>query len=400
MTALPVGDLLVRRAGRVVTNTGPAVEGPAAVAVRGGVVSWIGPDDRVPWTITDAPELDTGGACVVPGFVDPHTHALWAGSRREEFVARLSGQCYTGGGIATTVAATTAAPDDRLVELAVRRLTAMAANGTTTVEVKTGYGLAAAAELRLLGLVGEVARRVPVRVVPTLLAHVVPAGVDRSRHVGELVDALPRAVALGAAWLDVFCDRGAYTVDEARTLLRAAQALGLGGRLHAEQLARTGAAQLAAECGCASADHLEHVDAAGAAAMAAAGVVGVLLPTATLTTGGSWSAARVLRAAGVTLALGTDCNPGTSWCESMPLAMQLAAPLLGLTVAETLAAATLGGAAALRRPELGRLAVNGPGDLLVLAAGHEADLVAHLGAPAVATTVVGGVPVAGARRVG
>jgi len=141
------------------------------------------------------------------------------------------------------------------------------------------------------------------------------------------------------------------------------------------------------------------VDAAGAKAMAAAGVVGVLLPTATLTTGGSWTAAGVLREAGVTLALGTDCNPGTSWCESMPLVLQLAAPLLGLTVAEVVTAATAGGAAALRHPELGRLARNGPGDLVVLAAGHEADLVAHLGAPAVVTTVVGGVPVAGARRV-
>lgn len=400
----PEGDLLVRRAGRVVTNAGPPVDGPAAVAVRNGVVTWIGPDDRVPWTITDAPELDAAGACVVPGFVDPHTHALWAGSRREEFVARLAGESYTGGGIATTVGATTAASDEDLLALAAARLTAMAANGTTTVEVKTGYGLAAEAELRLLELLGRLADRVPVRVVPTFLAHVVPAGVDRSDHVRSLAGALPRAVELGARWLDVFCDRGAYTVEETRVLLRAAAAAGLGGRLHAEQLSRTGAAELAAECACASADHLEHVDAAGAKAMAAAGVVGVLLPTATLTTGEaaqskSWGSAAVLREAGVTLALGTDCNPGTSWCESMPLVLQLAAPLLGLTVAEAVTAATAGGAAALRRPELGRLARNGPGDLVVLAAGHEADLVAHLGAPAVTTTVVGGVPVAGARRI-
>jgi imidazolonepropionase len=395
----PAGDLLVRRAGRVVTNTGPPLDGPAAVAVRNGVVTWIGPDDRVPWTITDAPELDAGGACVLPGFVDPHTHALWAGSRREEFTARLAGESYTGGGIATTVAATTAASEETLLSLAADRLLAMAANGTTTVEVKTGYGLAADAELRLLELAGRLAARVPVRVVPTLLAHVVPPGADRDAHVRSLAAALPRAAELGARWLDVFCDRGAYTVEEARLLLRAGAAAGLGGRLHAEQLTRTGAAELAAECGCASADHLEHVDAAGAKAMATAGVVGVLLPTATLTTGGPWSAARVLREAGVTLALGTDCNPGTSWCESVPLAIQLAAPLLGLTVAEAVTAATAGGAAALRRPDLGRLARNAPGDLVVLSAEHEADLVAHLGAPAVGTTVVGGVPVAGARRI-
>jgi imidazolonepropionase len=199
--------------------------------------------------------------------------------------------------------------------------------------------------------------------------------------------------------VDVFCDRGAFTLDEARTLLRAGARAGLGGRLHAEQLSRTGAAALAAECGCASADHLEHVDDAGAKAMAAAGVVGVLLPTATLNTGGSWDNARVLREAGVTLALGTDCNPGTSWCESIPYALQLAAPLLGLTVPEAVRAATVGGAAALRRPDLGVLTLNSPGDLVLLEAGHEADLLAHLGAPAVRTTIVGGVPVSGSRTI-
>ena len=394
----PTGDLLVRRAGRVVTNHGAPVDGPAAVSVRGGVVAWVGPDDRVPWTITDAPELDAGGACVLPGFVDPHTHALWAGDRRDEYVARRSGERYDGGGIASTVAATSAATDDELVDRAVARLTRMAAHGTTTVEVKTGYGLDPVAELRLLGLVTRLAQRVPLRIEPTLLAHVVPAGADRAAHVAGLVGILPHAARLGARWLDVFCDRGAFTVDEARTLLRAGAAAGLGGGLPAAQRARPGGAAVAAECGCASADHLEHVDAAGAAAMAAAGVVGVLLPTATLTTGGGFDNARVLRAAGVTLALGTDCNPGTSWCESMPYALQLA-PLLGLTVAETIAAATTGGAAALRRPELGVLRLNRPGDLVVLEADHEADLLAHLGAPAVRTTVVGGVPVAGLRTI-
>ena len=395
----PAGDLLVRRAGRVVTNAGEPIAGPAAVSVRGGVVAWVGPDTKVPWTITDAPELDAGGACVLPGFVDPHTHALWAGSRREEYAARLAGQRYDGGGIASTVAATTAATDEDLLELATGRLRAMLANGTTTVEVKTGYGLDPAAELRLLRLVCRLADRVPLRVEPTLLAHVVPAGVDRAAHVAALAGALPAAAREGARWVDVFCDRGAFTVAEARSLLRAGAAAGLGGRLHAEQLSRTGAAQLAADCSCASADHLEHVDAAGAAAMAAAGVTGVLLPTATLNTGGGFGSARVLRAAGVRLALGTDCNPGTSWCESMPYALQLAAPLLGLSVAEAVRAATAGGAAALRRPDLGALRLNAAGDLVLLEAEHEADLLAHLGAPAVRSTVVGGVPVAGSRTI-
>jgi imidazolonepropionase len=395
----PVGDLLVRRAGRVVTNNGEPLDGPAAVSVRGGVVAWVGPDDRVPWTITDAPELDAAGACVLPGFVDPHTHALWAGSRREEYAARLAGESYDGGGIASTVAATAAASDDDLLDLAAERLRRMAANGTTTVEVKTGYGLDPDAELRLLRLVRRLADRVPLRVEPTLLAHVIPAGADRAAHVAALASALPAAAAAAARWVDVFCDRGAFTVDEARTLLRAGARAGLGGRLHAEQLSRTGAAALAAECGCACADHLEHVDDAGATAMAARGVVGVLLPTATLNTGGCWDSARVLRDAGVTLALGTDCNPGTSWCESIPYALQLAAPMLGLTVPEAVRAATVGGAAALRRPDLGVLKLNSPGDLVLLEAGHEADLLAHLGAPAVRTTIVGGVPVSGSRTV-
>jgi len=395
----PVGDLLVRRAGRIVTNNGDPVPGPAAVSIRNGVVAWIGPDERVPWTITDAPELDADGACVLPGFVDPHTHALWAGSRREEYAARLAGESYTGGGIASTVAATTAATDDELLDLAAVRLGRMAANGTTTVEVKTGYGLDPSAELRLVGLVRRLVDRVPLRVEPTLLAHVVPPGVDRSAHVAALAGLMSLAAAAGARWLDVFCDRGAFTVEEARTLLRAGAAAGLGGRLHAEQLSHTGAAALAAETGCASADHLEHVDVAGAKAMSAAGVVGVLLPTATLSTHGGWDNARVLRDAGVTLALGTDCNPGTSWCESVPYALQLAAPLLGLTVPEAIRAATAGGGAALRRPELGVLRLTHPGDLVVLAAEHEADLLAHLGAPAVRTTIVGGVPVSGARTI-
>ena len=384
----------MRRAGRVVTNAGPPLPGPAAVAVRGGVVAWVGADRDVPWALTDAPELDAGGACVVPGFVDPHTHLVWAGSRRAELEARLAGERYDGGGIATTVAATTAATDEELVRLAEDRVRAMLANGTTTVEVKTGYGLAPAAELRLLRIVGELAGRVPARVEPTVLAHVVPAGADRAAHVAALAEALPAAARHGARWCDVFCDRGAFDLAETARLLAAARAAGLGTRLHAEQLTRTGAAVLAAEHGCASADHLEHVDEAGAVAMAAADVVGVLLPTATLSTrAAQWDSARVLRSAGVRLALGTDCNPGTSWCESMPYAMQLACLLLGLTVAEALHAATRGGAAALRRDDVGHLGPGARGDLAILAAEHEADLIAHLGAPAVRTTVVGGVPV-------
>jgi imidazolonepropionase len=262
------------------------------------------------------------------------------------------------------------------------------------MEVKSGYGLTVDSELRLLRLVGELDRRTPVRLEATYLgAHVVPAGRDRDDYVDEVVATLPQAAAAGARWADVFCDQGVFTVDEARRILTAARSHGLGLRLHAEEIARTGAAGLAAELGCASADHLEHVSAQDARAMAAAGVVAVLLPTVTLSLRSqAWGHAAVLREAGVELALATDCNPGTSWCESMPYAIQLACLAMGLSVAEAFRAATVGAAHSLSRDDVGHLGVGAHGDLVVLAAEHEADVVAHLGGRAVTSTVVGGVP--------
>jgi imidazolonepropionase len=370
---------------------GPVAD--AAVVIRAGRVAWTGPDAELP---PDAPEqtLDAAGACVVPGFVDAHTHLVYAGVRRDEFVARLAGRAYDGGGIRTTVEATAAASDAELLDLAQGRVDAALAQGTTTMEVKSGYGLTVASELRLLRLVGELARRTPVRLEATYLgAHVVPAGRDRGDYVQEVIATLPEAAAAGARWVDVFCDQGVFTVEEARRILTAARGYGLGLRLHAEEIARTGAAGLAAELGCASADHLEHVSPEDARAMAAAGVVGVLLPTVTLSLRSqAWGHAAVLREAGVELALATDCNPGTSWCESMPYAIQLGCLAMGLSVGEAFRAATLGAAHSLRRDDIGHLGVGARGDLVVLAAEHEADVVAHLGGRPVTTTVVGGVP--------
>ena len=384
-------DLTVRHAGRLLTMTGEPLA-DAAVVVRAGRVTWVGPDSELP---QDAPEptLDAAGACVVPGFVDAHTHLLFAGVRRAEFVARLAGTTYDGGGIRTTVEATAAATDDELLDLAAGRVAAALAHGTTTMELKSGYGLTVESELRLLGLVGELARRTPVRLEATYLgAHVVPAGRDRDDYVAEVVATLPLAAEAGARWADVFCDQGVFTVGEARRILTAAREHGLGLRLHAEEIARTGAAALAAELGCASADHLEHVSAEDARAMAAAGVVGVLLPTVTLSLRSqAWGHAAVLREAGVELALATDCNPGTSWCESMPYAIQLGCLAMGLSVDEAFRAATLGAAHSLRRDDVGHLAVGAHGDLAVLDAEHEADVVAHLGGRPVSATVVGGV---------
>lgn len=402
-------DLLVRHIGRLLTMVGPPIT-DAAVLVRGGRVVWVGADGdllrqtgagsnllRGAEQVTSVPELDAQGACVVPGFVDPHTHLVFAGARREEFVARLAGESYDGGGIRTTVAATAAATDDDLAALAHARLAAALAHGTTSMEIKSGYGLTPQSEVRLLRLVARLAGEQAVRLESTYLgAHVVPAGRDRTDYVDEVVATVPAAAAAGARWVDVFCDRGVFTVDEARRVLAAGAAQGLGLRLHAEEIAPSGGAALAAETGCASADHLEHVGPGDARAMAAAGVVGVLLPSVTLSLrSGAWGHAAVLREAGVELALASDCNPGTSWCESMPYVIQLACLQMGLSVAEAFRAATLGAAHALRHDDRGHLGRGAWADLAVLEAAHEADLVAHLGASRpVRQTVVGGRPVA------
>ncbi len=382
--------LVVRGVGRLLTMAGPPVP-DAALVVDEGRVSWSGREADLP-AGPDGDELDAGGACVVPGFVDAHTHLVFAGSRRDEFVARLAGQAYDGGGIRTTVEATRAASDAELLDLAAGRAAAALAHGTTTMEVKTGYGLTAAHELRLLDVIAALADRTPIRLEATYLgAHVVPAGRDRDDYVDEVVATLPEAAAHGARWCDVFCDEGVFTVEEARRILLAARSHGMDLRLHAEEIARTGAAGLGAELGVASTDHLEHVSPEDARALAAVGVVAVLLPSVTLSLrSGAWSHAGVLREAGVELALASDCNPGTSWCESMPYAIQLACLAMGLSVDEAFRAATLGAARSLRRTDVGHLGVGAWGDLAVLEAEHEADTVAHLGAPAVRRTMVGG----------
>jgi imidazolonepropionase len=388
-----MSDLLVRGIGRLLPMSGEPIDGPAAVVVRDAKVAWLG-CERDLRLDDELPTYDAGGACVIPGFVDPHTHLVWAGTRRDEFLARLAGTPYDGGGIQTTVTATRGATMDELLTLATTRLRTMLGNGTTTVEVKTGYGLSASDELRLLDVIRLLADRTPVRIEPTYLgAHVVPADRDRADYVDEVVTTIPSAVEHGARWCDVFCDQDAFTAEEATRILNAARDAGLGLRMHADQIAHIGASAVAASTGCASADHLERVTEADAAALAAAGVVGVLLPTAALSLRErGHDHVALLRAAGVQLALATDCNPGTSWCESMPYVIQLACLDSGLSVDEALAAATSGAAAALRRSDVGHLAVGACGDLAVLDAEHEADLVAHLGARPVSVTIVGGVP--------
>ena len=384
------GDLLVRHVGRLTTWHAPVLT-DAALLIRAGTVAWFGADRDLPPDAHDVVELDVEGAAVLPGFVDCHTHLVWAGSRRDDFAARIDGGSYTPQGIASTVAATRAASYDNLRALAQERCDRAAASGTTTIEVKSGYGLTVDEELRLLDVATALTGP---RVDATYLgAHVVPDGRDRAAYVDEVLHTLPAAHARGARWCDVFCDDGAFTVDEAWRILTAAAAAGLGLRLHAEQLSHTGAARLAADLACASADHLDHVSADDAAALAGAGVVAVLVPVCSLyTRSARWDHAQRLRAAGCTLAVATDCNPGTAWCESMPYAMQLAALAMGLPPDEVLRAATLGGAAALRRDDLGHLGVGAAGDLVVVDSDHELDLLAHLGGHGITRTVVGGTP--------
>lgn len=384
-----MSDLVVRRIGRLTTWAQPVLP-DAALVIRDGRVEWFGPDRELNVT-GELPELDAGGAAVLPGFVDSHTHAVWAGSRRDDFVGRLSGASYSPAGIHSTVAATRAASYDELRALAQRRIATMVSNGTTTVEVKSGYGLTVDDELKLLDVAA--ALHGPSVTTTYLGAHVVPRDRGRDDYVDEVVQTLPEARSRGATWCDVFCDEGAFTLDEARLILTEARAHGFGLRIHAEQMTRTGAAALAAELGCASADHLDHVSPDDARAMATAGVVAVLVPVASLyTRSGRWDHATTLRETGCTLAVATDCNPGTSWCESLPYAMQLACLEMGLPVETVLRAATLGGAQALRRDDIGHLGLGARGDLVVLDAAHEADLLAHLGVNGISRTIVGGSP--------
>jgi imidazolonepropionase len=341
------------------------------------------------------------GRAVVPGFVDAHTHLVFAGDRSDEFARRLRGEAYgeilaAGGGIHSTVAATRAASFDELVVTASERAGRLLRQGTTTVEVKSGYGLDVATEVRMLEVARAVGERTPIDVVPTYLgAHVAARDMDRREYLdlvtGEMLDA---CVPL-ARFCDVFCDRGAFTVEEARRVLVAGLEGGLRPRLHAEQLAHTGAALLAAEVGAASADHLDQATPEDAAALRQAGVVAVLLPTVSFSMRVPQAPARMLWDAGVTVALATDCNPGTSFVESMPFVIALACLEMGLTPEEALWAATRGGALALDEPNKGWLVEGAVADLVVLEAPSYRHLPYRPGSDLVWAVVKDGAVVAG-----
>ena len=372
----------------------------AALVWDGDTILWVGPRGEVPTHYRSAEPLDAGGGVVVPGLVDCHTHLAFGGWRAEEFVERIQGRSYleiarAGGGIARTVRLTRAAGEDALLERAEGFLQAMLRLGVTTVECKSGYGLDREQELRLLRVYRRLAERQPIRLVPTFLgAHVVPPEFrsDRAGYLALLEAMLPELAREGLArFCDVFVEESAFSPDEARRLLRAAQAQGLGAKLHADQLSAGGGAELAGELGAVSADHLECASPAGMEAMARAGVVAVSLPIATLYLGQSPFAARRWIAAGVPVAVATDFNPGSAPTYHLPLALTLACTLQRMTPAEALKGATLYAARAVGLADrIGSLEPGKAADFAVLAADSVSQWLYHFQPNACRLTVAGG----------
>ncbi len=367
---------------------------PWAILVRGGKIAWLGAK-------TEAPDADgttdVAEALVTPGLVNAHTHPAFLGDRSDEAAARLAGAPYDGGGILRTVATTRAASDDQLRSAIGSRLRGELAAGTTTVECKSGYGLTTGEELRALQLIGEAARSVPTHVVRTFLgAHAVPSESDSMDAYAAMVaeEMLPAVVEAGAAeFCDVFCDRGFFSLEATERILRAAAGLGLGTRLHADQLTRSGGAELAVLLGATSADHLEQLDAAGVAALAGSRTVATLLPGPAIVMRGGLPPARALLDAGVTVALASDANAGTFgvW-GAMPLVIGLGATMLGMTVNEAVTAATAGGAAALGLAgRKGALEVGADADIVAWDAEHVGSFALSLGSVRPLRTWIAGV---------
>ncbi|WP_374999885.1 imidazolonepropionase [Aeromicrobium sp. CTD01-1L150] len=347
----------------------------AALVVEDGRVAWSGPR-------TDAPaaddSLDVAGAAVVPGFVDSHTHLVFAGDRSTEFEARMTGQPYTAGGIRTTVAATRTATDEQLAEGVDRHLREMRAQGTTTVEIKSGYGLTVEDEARSLA----VARRFT-QETTYLGAHVVPDGTDVHAYVDLATGAMLEACAPHSRWVDVFCEDGAFGADEARRVLTAGVAAGLVPRIHANQLGHGPGVQLACELGAAAADHCTFLTDEDVDALARTDVVAGLLPGVEFSTRQPYPDARRLLDAGVTVALASDCNPGSSYTSSMAFCIAMAVREMGMSPREALWAATAGGARSLRRDDVGHLRVGAQADLVVLRAPSLVHLAYRPGVPLV-----------------
>ncbi|WP_328725449.1 imidazolonepropionase [Streptomyces sp. NBC_00259] len=374
---------LITNIGSLVTNDPAAGDGPlgliegAALVLDGDTVAWTGRSADA----SAADEVhDAGGRAVIPGFVDSHSHLVFAGDRTAEFNARMSGRAYSAGGIRTTVAATRAATDDELEANLTRYLDEALRQGTTTFETKSGYGLTTRDEERALRIAARHTDE-----VTYLGAHVVSPDFadDPAAYVALVTGEMLDACAPHARWVDVFCEKGAFDGDQARAVLTAGMAKGLTPRVHANQLTYGPGVQLAVELDAASADHCTHLTDADVDALASGNTVATLLPGAEFSTRAQWPDARRLIDAGVTVALSTDCNPGSSFTSSVPFCIALAVRDMGMTPDEALWSATAGGAAALRRTDIGRLAPGARADLAVLDAPSHVHLAYRPGVPLV-----------------
>ncbi|MFI5667288.1 imidazolonepropionase [Streptomyces sp. NPDC051704] len=377
---------LVTNIGSLVTNDPALGDGSplglienAAVVIDGGTIAWVGPAGQAP--AADS-VFDANGRAVIPGFVDSHSHLVFAGDRTQEFNARMSGRAYSAGGIRTTVAATRAATDAELEAGLVRHLDEARRQGTTTFETKSGYGLTVADEARALRIAAAHTEE-----VTYLGAHIVSPDYaeDPAGYVDLVTGEMLTACAPYARWVDVFCEKGAFDGDQARAILTAGAAAGLIPRVHANQLSYGPGVQLAVELEAASADHCTHLTDADVDALvqAADTTVATLLPGAEFSTRAQWPDARRLIDAGATVALSTDCNPGSSYTSSMPFCIALAVRDMGMTPDEALWSATAGGARALRRADIGRIAPGARADLALLEAPSHVHLAYRPGVPLV-----------------
>ncbi|WEV78024.1 imidazolonepropionase [Janibacter cremeus] len=376
---------LITNIGELVTCDGTGEGGVGArtehaLVVVGDRIAWVGPAAAAP----AADEVvDVGGRCVLPGFVDSHSHLVFDGDRSAEFAARMAGERYDGGGIGVTVEATRAAGDERLRAALAARVAEMRAQGTTTVEVKSGYGLAVEHEVRALRLAAEVTDE-----VTYLGAHFVPAEMreDRDGYLDLVTGEMLRACAPHARWIDVFCEPAsphAFTGEESRRVLTAGREAGLGLRVHGNQIDHGPGVQLACELGAASVDHCTYLssDDVDALVGSAATTTATLLPGVEFSTRSPYPDARALLDAGVSVAIASDCNPGTCFSSSMPFMIALAVREMGMTPSEAVVAATRGGARALRREDIGRIEVGARADLAVLEAPNHLHLSYRAGVP-------------------
>lgn len=359
-----------------------AIEG-AALVVEGGTVAWVGRAEEAP-AADEA--LDAGGRAVLPGFVDSHSHLVFAGDRAQEFAARMAGTPYAAGGIRTTVAATRAATDEELTSHVGRLVAEMRRQGTTTVEIKSGYGLTVRDEARSLVVARQFTEE-----TTFLGAHVVPDG-DPGEYVELVTGVMLDAAAPHARWIDVFCERGAFDADQARTILAAGAEHGLRGRLHANQLGPGPGVRLAAELGLVAVDHCTYLDDADVAALRDSGTIATLLPGVEFSTRQPYPDARALLDAGVKVAIASDCNPGSCFTSSLPFCVALAVREMGMTPAEAVHAATYRGAEALAREDVGALVPGRRADFVLIDAPSHAHLAYRPGVPLAMSTWVGGRP--------